>query len=85
MIRAFWGDQTGNASCIHTCSRIYYVLNKWSCYTFGVCLVVWMQYKLVCENMADMLLLHLICIHFQKKIAHIWSSWDLAFVMLPLH
>ncbi len=34
-----------------------------SCYTLGVCLVVWMQYKLACENLANMFLLHLICIH----------------------
>jgi hypothetical protein len=29
MLKSFWGDQLGNAPCIHTCSRIYYVLHKW--------------------------------------------------------
>jgi hypothetical protein len=52
-----------------------------SCYTLGVCLVVWMQYKLICENLANMLLLHPT---FLKTFAHIWSSWHLAFVMLLL-
>jgi hypothetical protein len=35
-----------------------------SYYTLGVCLVVWMQYKLASDNLASILLLHLICIHF---------------------
>jgi hypothetical protein len=38
------------------------------CYTLEVGLVVWMQYKLICENMTNMLMLHQICIHFQGHL-----------------
>jgi hypothetical protein len=38
------------------------------CYILEVCLVIWMQYKLVCENMTNMLLLQQICIHFQGHL-----------------
>ncbi len=37
-------------------------------YKLEVCLVVWMLYKLVCENMVNMVLKHLICIH---SLAHL--------------
>jgi len=38
------------------------------CYTQEVCLVIWMQYKLVCENLVNMLQLHQIYIHFQGHL-----------------
>jgi hypothetical protein len=55
------------------------------CYTLGVCLVVWMEYKLVCANLVNMLMLHLIYICFQKHLPiYICFSWNLDFVVLPL-
>jgi len=35
------------------------------CYTLEMCLVMRMQHKSVCENLINMLLLHLIYIHCQ--------------------
>jgi hypothetical protein len=36
--------------------------------TLEVCLVIWMQYKSICENLTNMLLVHYICIHFQGHL-----------------
>jgi ribosomal protein L32 len=33
-------------------------------YTLEVCLVTWMQYKSVCENLTNMFLLHHVCMDF---------------------
>jgi hypothetical protein len=41
------------------------------CYTLEVCLVIWKQYKLVCENLTNMFLLYHICIHLQEHL-HIY-------------
>jgi hypothetical protein len=54
-------------------------------YTLEVCLVIWMQYKLICENITNMLLLHQIYIHFQGRLpiyGLIGSSFCAAFTKL---
>jgi hypothetical protein len=36
-----------------------------SCYILEACSIIWMQYKLVYENLSNMPLIHQIWIHFQ--------------------
>jgi hypothetical protein len=52
-----------------------------SCYTLEVCLVVWMQYKLVHENVSITPYLH----SFPTTFAYISSGWGPNFVVLPLN
>jgi len=53
-------------------------------YKLKVCLVVWMLYKLVYENLANMLLKHLICIHSLTHLT-IYGLIDLTFVVIFLN
>jgi len=39
------------------------------CYRLGVCIVVSMPYKLICENLANTFLIHMICIHSQVSLS----------------
>jgi hypothetical protein len=65
-----WGSSNGKCNmCTHTCITLKEMkTSMFSCYTLKLCLVVWMQYKLVCKNLANTFLLYHICIHFQGHL-----------------
>ncbi len=55
------------------------------CYTLEVCLVIWMQYKSVCENLTNIFSITPYLHSFLRTFAHIWYDWDPTLVVFSLN
>jgi hypothetical protein len=69
-----WGSGDENAITKHTHTHVitlhFRKMNMLlvSCYILEACSIIWLQYKLVCENLSNMPSLHQIWIHFQRHL-----------------